>query len=67
MKQRTLKLTDKEIELLKAALNESYIRRLESVKRNRKVFGEEISSSILEQADTFDDLKNNISTQQDSL
>jgi len=47
MSHRTLKLSHKEIELLETALNESYAKRFEIVRKERKTIGEATSILLL--------------------
>jgi hypothetical protein len=52
---RTIKLSHDEIETIKIALQYVYDRKLDMVKQNRKVLGEEATAKILEQANKYFD------------
>jgi len=67
MSHRTLKLSHKEIELLETALNESYAKRLEIVRKERKTIGEATSNLIIDGANEFDDLRMSISNSEKDL
>jgi len=54
---RTIKLTHDEIETIKIALQYVYDRKMDIIKQNRKIIGEETSSKIIDSANKYFDVQ----------
>ena len=52
---RAIKLTQEEIERIKIALQYVYDCKMEIISKNRKILGEEATSKVLKQANSFFD------------